>query len=126
MKNSTRRNFLSKSSLLTVGAAAGADLALGETEVEHSLKGVDRELASVVRSYGRADVMKAAGYQDVAEGNKTRRLPASQLGVRVRDQASYQASFAKLATISERVMVEGNTVRFARGQRYFILENRVV
>ena len=125
MKNSTRRNFLSKSTLLTVGAAAGADLALGETEVEHSLKEVDRELARVLRSYGRADVMKAAGYQEVAEGNKTRRLPASQLGVRVRDQASYQASFEKLATISDRVLVKGNTVSFARGGHYFVIENLV-
>jgi len=126
MNRSTRRMFLRKFALVTLGTGgATSGLALGETEAESTLRGMDGELANVLRSYGRADSMVKAGHQKARVGSKTRRLPVSRLGVEVRDQESFQRSFETLTGLSDRVMVDGNKVSFARDSHYFVIENRV-
>ena len=69
--------------------------------------------------------MKEGGYRKAAVGSRTRRLPVSRLRVEVRDENSFRRSFEQLTELSDRVMVEGNTAHFARGHRYFVIENRV-
>lgn len=103
--------------------AGGA--ASGGTEAEHALQGADPEVAGVLRSYGRAVKMSDAGMQRVRVGSQDCALPVSRLGVEVRDREAYCRSFQAFAERTDRVRVEGNTVRFARGGRYFVIENRV-
>ena len=126
MNHSTRRNFVQRATLVTLGTAAATNgIALGETPAESELKSVDRELARVLGSYGRTHRMKPDGYEKARVGSKMRRLPVSRLGVEVRDHASFCQSFETLTGLSDRVRVEGNLVSFARDGHYFVIENRV-
>jgi hypothetical protein len=126
MKHATRRHFLQKSALVTLGALATTNgIALGDTPAESEMRSIDTELVDVLRTYGRTDVVKEGGFQKVRVGSRTRRLPVSRLRVEVRDQDSFRRSFERLTKLSDRVLVEGDTTRFARGSRYFVIENRV-
>lgn len=127
MKDSTRRNFLRKSTLVGLGtAAATSGFALGETEAETILRGVDAELAGVLRSYGRTRAMAESGSQMVVVGSKSCRLQAFRVGVEVRNPKSFCRSRDAVGRLSDLVMAEGNTLRFAREGRFFVIENRVV
>jgi hypothetical protein len=126
MNHSTRRSFLQKSALVTLGAlATSSGIALGDTPAESQVRSMDAELADVLRTYGRTGQVKEGGFQKVRAGSRSRRLPVSRLKVEVRDQDSFRRSFEQLTELSDRVMVEGNTTHFARGHRYFVIENRV-
>lgn len=126
MNHSTRRNFLQKSALVTLGALATTNgIALGDTPAESQLRSMDAELVGVLRTYGRTAQVKDGGYQKARVGSRTRRLPVSRLRVEVRDRDSFGRSFEQLTELSDRVMVEGNTTHFVRGHRYFVIENRV-
>ena len=123
--NNNRRHFIYRTTLALLGLAAGsAGLAAGETEAESTLRGMDRELAHLLRSYGRTHELERGGFQKAAIGAQNRRLPVSRVRVEVRNRASFQASFEKLAGLSVRVHVQGNTARFARAGRYYVIENR--
>jgi len=127
MKSSTRRNFLQKSALMGLGAAAtSCGFALGETEAETALRAGDAELAGMLRSYGRMRALAETGTQKIAVGSRTRRVPAYNLKVEVRNRAAFCRSFDVLSRHCDRLMVEGNTLKFARKGRYFVIENRVV
>lgn len=126
MNESSRRNFLQKSTLVALGTTASiSGLAFGETTAESDLKVVDRKLADLLRTYGRARKMKSNGFEKAKVGSKTVQLPISQVSVEVKDQGAFVQSFEKIADFSERVFVEGNKVSFASGDRYFVIDNHV-
>ena len=126
MNDSTRRNFLRQSSLVVFGAAAATGVfATGETRAEAALRGLDADLAKVLRSYGRARVMTETGTKKVVVGSRRRRLPAVRLGVDIPDLNSYQQSLDAVSRLGELVVANGNTLTFVRDGRYFVIENRL-
>ena len=125
MKGTTRRHFLQKSALAGLGiAAVSSGIALGDTEAETILRAVDAELARVLRSYGRTRTMAEAGTQKVVVGSRTCHVPAYHVVVEVRSTEAFCQSFDTLSRFSEPVMVKGNTLKIARGGRYFVIENQ--
>ena len=127
MRGSTRRSFLQKSALVGLGAAAAScGVALGETEAETTLRAVDAELAGVLRSYGRMRAMVRTGTKKTVVGSRPRRVPAYHLEVEVRNRAAFCRSFEILSRHSDRVMVEGNTLKFAREGRHFVIKNQII
>ena len=125
MKNN-RRHFLYTSTCVVMGLAAGsAALAAGETEAESALRAMDRELAGLLCGYGRIHRFNPSGLQTTRTGSRRRTLPVSRMRVQVRSPESFQASFQKLAELAGPVHVQGNTTRFTRAGRYYVIENRV-
>lgn len=125
MKGTTRRNFLKKSTLVGLGAAAASSgLAWGGTEAETSLRELDAALAEVLRSYGRMRAMAEAGSQNVVVGSRTCRVPAYHVEVEVRSTEAFCQSFDAWGRLSDLVLVKGNTLKFAREGRYFEIDNQ--
>ena len=125
MKNFTRRTFLRMSTFLGFGTAVTGVAAFGETEAEATLRGVDGELARILRSYGRTRTMAEAGTQRAVVDSQARHLPAFRLGVEVRNPQAFCRSSGPLSRLSDVVLVESNTLKLARGGHYFVIENRV-
>ena len=126
MKDFTRRNFVQKSTLVSLGAAAIAGgIALGETDAEVTLRAMDPDLARELRSYGRTRAMQEIGTQKAVVDSKTRVMPAFRVEVGIANP-SFCRSLEALSRLNVLFMAKGNTLRFTRGGRYFVIENRVV
>ena len=125
MNLSSRRHLLRKGAVVCLGTVAATGVAMGRNPAETELRRNDPELARILSSYGRTDALKPAGFRTMKVGGRKVRLPVSRIGMRVGNQASFRQSFAKLAELSERVHVAGNTVCLARGGTCYVIENRV-
>ena len=121
-----RRGFLRRSASISLGLmVAGPSILSGETTEESILQDIDLELATTLESYGRAASIHDHGYQKVRQGGRVLQLPVSRVTIDVQDRDSFCQSFEKLTRLSDHVLVDGNTTRFARDGRFFIIENRV-
>jgi len=128
MNSSSRRHFLRKSTLLAVGSAAitGGVSAFGGSPSGQSIRSQDPQLADLLQSYGDTQGVKEAGSQRVrVSGSRRRKLPVTQVRVKVRNRDKFLQSFHELAEHCDQVSVNGNTTSFARNGRYFVIENRV-
>ena len=131
MKHSTRRHFLQRSTLTGLGAvAAGSGIVTGisnsETDAEATLMELDTEVARVLRSYGRTRTITKSETKRATTGSKTRRLPAFHLEVEVSRAESFRGRLDALGRLSNAVLANGNTLRFERGGRYFVIDHCVL
>ena len=118
-----RRQFLR-----TTGVAAVAGLACGGQRAWAAAgpaRGVDASLQSVLATYGSTLRVEHGGVEQVKVDNKICRQPATRVSMLVDDQAAFRRSFERWTGLSDRVLVEGNTVRFSHNSRFYIIENRV-
>ena len=125
MKGYTRRNFVQKSALVSLGAAATGGLALGVGEAEGRLRAMDPELAREIQSYGQACAVKEIGMREALVGSETLAFPAFQVAVEVANPSRCK-SLEALSRLGVLVTAEGNTLQFTRKGRFIVIENRVV
>lgn len=120
MKTNTRRHFLQRGDLAVLGPCSRLWSNRGRVQERGS-----RARECVARLYGRVEVLERGCFEAVKHGSRTKCLPVSRLGVRVGNPEAFRASFEQLTKLTERVLVEGNTVRFAFKGGYYVVENRV-
>jgi len=126
MKQPTRRHFLEKLTFASLGVVAATNgIGMRDALAASYPQLIDAKLAGVLDSYGRTGPVQEGGFRQHRLGAHTRQLPVARLQVEVRDYDSFCQSFAKLSKLSNRIMVKGNTTRFAHNGRYLVIENLV-